>query len=145
MIYSTKSFCCPFEVFQIYQLSFSTCSSRMNCFCCTELGAARGPILSDHSHSYVMLVLCRFQCVYYYCSSFPPFQVRKKSSPCRCFLLNGYNISTDCVIPPYVADERIFEYNIMLFTTGYIPVHFDVPPLFSLYTKKTKVFVVFDM
>ena len=30
------------------------------------------PILSDHSHSYVMLVLCHFQCIYYR-SSFPPF------------------------------------------------------------------------
>ena len=56
------------------------------------------PILSDHSHSYVMLVLCHFQCIYYR-SSFPPFWVRKKSSPpCRCFLLNRYIISTDCVI-----------------------------------------------
>ena len=40
---------------------------------------ARGstcPILSDHSHSYaIMLVLCRFQCIYYR-SSFPPFQVQ---------------------------------------------------------------------
>ena len=30
------------------------------------------PILSDHSHSYVMLVLRNFQCIYYR-SSFPPF------------------------------------------------------------------------
>ena len=56
------------------------------------------PILSDHSHSYVISVLCRFQCIYYR-SSFPPFQVRKNTSPpsCRCFLLYGnglYNIST---------------------------------------------------
>ena len=53
---------------------------------------ARGstcPILSDHSYSYAMLVLCRFQCIYYR-SSFPRFQVRKNSSPpCRCFLLHG--------------------------------------------------------
>ena len=57
------------------------------------LNRARGsmcPILSDHSHSYAMLVLlCRFQCIYY-CSSFPPFQVRKNSSPPRrCFFLHG--------------------------------------------------------
>ena len=47
-------------------------------------------IHSDHSHSYAMLVLCRFQCIYYR-SSFPPFQVRKNSltPPCRCFLLHG--------------------------------------------------------
>ena len=94
-IYSTKSFSCFFRSFRsiifymlksnelllLYRARSSTC-----------------PILSDHSHSYVISVLCRFQCIYYR-SSFPPFQVRKNTSPpsCRCFLLYGnglYNIST---------------------------------------------------
>ena len=53
------------------------------------------PILSDHSHSYVILVLCRFQCIYYR-SSFPPFQVRKRTLHHR--VVASFCTVADCII-----------------------------------------------
>ena len=67
-----KSFVVPLRSFRIIMFYLLKSNEQL------LLYRARGstcPIFSDHPHSYVILVLCRFQCIYYR-SSFPPFQVR---------------------------------------------------------------------